>query len=40
MALLLTLLILIFGGPFERAIHRRLHPKDFLSDPGPPPENC
>jgi putative Mg2+ transporter-C (MgtC) family protein len=30
MALGLTLLILIFGGPFERAIHHRLHPKDTL----------
>ena len=40
MALALTLVILIFGGPFERAIHRRLHPKDFLSDAGPPPNNC
>jgi len=40
MALALTLVILIFGGPFERAIHRRLHPKDFLSDAGPPPDNC
>jgi len=40
MALALTLLILIFGGPFERAIHHRLHPKDILSDDGPPPDNC
>ena len=40
MALGLTLLILIFGGPFERAIHHRLHPKDILPDEGPPPDNC
>jgi len=40
MALALTLFILIFGGPFERAIHHRLHPKDILSDDGPPPDNC
>ncbi|HEX3529308.1 MAG TPA: MgtC/SapB family protein [Thermoanaerobaculia bacterium] len=40
MALGLTLVILIFGGPFERAIHHRLHPKDVLPDIGPPSDNC
>jgi putative Mg2+ transporter-C (MgtC) family protein len=38
MALGLTLLILIFGGPVERAIHRRLHPKDTLPGDRPPPD--
>lgn len=36
MALALTLLILIFGGPIERAIHRRLHPQDPLPEEWPP----
>jgi putative Mg2+ transporter-C (MgtC) family protein len=39
MALALTLLILIFGGSFERAIHHRLHPKDVLPGDGPPPDS-
>lgn len=36
-ALVLTLVILIFGGPFERGIHRRLHPNDPMPEEGPPP---
>jgi putative Mg2+ transporter-C (MgtC) family protein len=39
MALGLTLLILIFGGPFESAIHHRLHPKDALPGDRPPPDS-
>jgi putative Mg2+ transporter-C (MgtC) family protein len=39
-ALGITLVVLVFGGPFERSIHHRLHPNDVLPDLGPPKDNC
>jgi putative Mg2+ transporter-C (MgtC) family protein len=42
MALALTLLVLIFGGTFERAVHNHLHPQDPLPKPGEahPKDDC
>jgi len=40
MTLGLTLLILIFGGPFELAVHRRFQRRDALSGEDPPKDNC
>jgi putative Mg2+ transporter-C (MgtC) family protein len=40
MALALTLLILVFGGPFETAIHRRFQRRDPKPGEDPPKDNC
>ena len=34
-ATLFAFFTLMFGGSIEKAIHRRLHPEDFTSNPGP-----